>query len=76
MYELLDSFDWCIIMFQHMDIDRLYSDYTRVHVNNTMHMSRVILVFKQQKQQRRIEKGNMKETKSKKKGNKVEHNKN
>ena len=46
MYELLDSFDWCIIMFQHMDIDRLYSDYTRVHVNNTMHMSRVILVFK------------------------------
>jgi len=63
-------------MFQHMDIDRFYSDYTRVHVNNTMHMSRVILVFKQQEQQRRIEKGNMKETKSKKKGNKVEHNKN
>ena len=67
MYELLDSFDWCIIMFQHMDIDRFYSDYTREHVNNTMHMSRVILVFKQQEQQRRIEKGNMKETKSKKK---------
>ena len=33
-------------------------------VNNTMHTIRLILVLKQQEQQRRIEKGNIKETKS------------